>query len=91
LIATNGTPKLKEPEALSDTLTKFLDWCLKVDPSERATATELLDDPFITEIAEDNSSLSPLVKLARIKKLEEQEEDAGTDETEPETTPDTTI
>ncbi|KAH7583018.1 Serine/Threonine protein kinases active-site signature [Nakaseomyces glabratus] len=91
LIATNGTPKLKEPEALSDTLTKFLDWCLKVDPSERATATELLDDPFITEIAEENSSLSPLVKLARIKKLEEQEEDAGTDETEPETTPDTTI
>lgn len=78
LIATNGTPKLKEPENLSETLTKFLDWSLKVDPAERATATELLADPFITEIADENISLSPLVKLARIKKQEEQEEEEET-------------
>lgn len=75
LIATNGTPKLKEPENLSETLTKFLEWSLKVDPAERASAVELLADPFITEIADENISLSPLVKLARIKKQEEQEEE----------------
>ncbi|CAI4039372.1 hypothetical protein SMKI_08G0350 [Saccharomyces mikatae IFO 1815] len=71
LIATNGTPKLKEPENLSSSLKKFLDWCLCVEPEERASATELLHDEYITEIAEANSSLAPLVKLARLKKLAE--------------------
>ncbi|EJS43493.1 ste20p [Saccharomyces arboricola H-6] len=71
LIATNGTPKLKEPENLSSSLKKFLDWCLCVEPEERASATELLHDEYIIEIAEANSSLAPLVKLARLKKLAE--------------------
>ena len=71
LIATNGTPQLKEPEALSDILKHFLDWCLKVETDERASASELLNDPFITEYADDNISLAPLVKLARMKKLQE--------------------
>jgi len=71
LIATNGTPQLKEPEALSDILKHFLDWCLKVETDERASASELLSDPFITEYADDNISLAPLVKLARMKKLQE--------------------
>ncbi|CAI2018906.1 hypothetical protein SEUBUCD646_0H00530 [Saccharomyces eubayanus] len=71
LIATNGTPKLKEPENLSSYLKKFLDWCLCVEPEERASATDLLHDEYITEIAEANSSLAPLVKLARLKKLAE--------------------
>lgn len=71
LIATNGTPKLKEPENLSSSLKKFLDWCLCVEPEERASATELLHDEYITEIAEANSSLAPLVKLARLKKVAE--------------------
>lgn len=71
LIATNGTPQLKEPEALSDILKNFLDWCLKVNTEERASASELLNDPFITEYADDNISLAPLVKLARMKKLQE--------------------
>ena len=71
LIATNGTPELKEPEALSDILKHFLDWCLKVNTEERASASELLNDPFITEYADDNISLAPLVKLARMKKLQE--------------------
>ncbi|KAJ1540390.1 mitogen-activated protein kinase kinase kinase kinase [Saccharomyces cerevisiae] len=71
LIATNGTPKLKEPENLSSSLKKFLDWCLCVEPEDRASATELLHDEYITEIAEANSSLAPLVKLARLKKVAE--------------------
>jgi serine/threonine protein kinase len=43
LIATNGTPTLKKPEALSRELKSFLAVCLCVDVSSRATANELLD------------------------------------------------
>jgi len=43
LIATNGTPTLKKPEALSRELKGFLAVCLCVDVSSRATANELLE------------------------------------------------
>lgn len=70
LIATNGTPKLKEPEALSYDMRKFLAWCLQVDFNKRADADQLLGDKFIQE-SDDVSSLSPLVKIARMKKAAE--------------------
>jgi protein-serine/threonine kinase len=47
LIATNGTPTLKKPEALSRELKGFLAVCLCVDVSSRATANELLEVSFI--------------------------------------------
>ena len=43
LIATNGTPTLKKPEALSRELKSFLSVCLCVDVKSRATAGELLE------------------------------------------------
>ena len=43
LIATNGTPTLKKPEALSRELKGFLSVCLCVDVKSRATADELLE------------------------------------------------
>jgi serine/threonine protein kinase len=48
LIATNGTPKLKQPEKLSRELKAFLAQCLCVDVKSRATAIELLEvtSPF---------------------------------------------
>lgn len=46
LIATNGTPTLKKPEALSRELKGFLAVCLCVDVGSRATANELLDVRF---------------------------------------------
>ena len=51
LIATNGTPTLKKPEALSRELKSFLSVCLCVDVKSRATAAELLQVrvPFILE------------------------------------------
>lgn len=73
LIATNGTPKLKEPEALSYDIRKFLSWCLQVDFNKRGTAEQLLGDKFILE-SDDVSTLSPLVKIARMKKANEGEE-----------------
>jgi protein-serine/threonine kinase len=42
LIATNGTPTLRNPESLSQDLKHFLSVCLCVDVSFRATSTELL-------------------------------------------------
>ncbi|SCV01428.1 LAME_0G16160g1_1 [Lachancea meyersii CBS 8951] len=75
LIATNGTPELKDADNLSEDLNFFLNWCLHVNPEERATASQLLVDPFITTYADDVKSLAPLVKLARMKKLAEKMED----------------
>lgn len=42
LIATNGTPTLKQPDKLSQDLKHFLSVCLCVDVNFRATSTELL-------------------------------------------------
>lgn len=43
LIATHGTPKLKNPEQLSGDLREFLKSCLCVQVTARASAAELLD------------------------------------------------
>ncbi|CAL9735902.1 serine/threonine-protein kinase Ste20p [Monosporozyma servazzii] len=75
LIATNGTPSLKEPELLTTHLRNFIDFCLKVNPDERASAQDLLDDGFITEVAASTKTLAPLVKLAHMKKLSENMDD----------------
>lgn len=79
LIATNGTPSLKEPELLTPLLQKFIEFCLKVNPDERASAQDLLDDPFITEEAALTKTLAPLVKLAHMKKLSESMDDDNSD------------
>lgn len=74
LIATNGTPRLKEPEALSYDIKKFLASCLQVDVKKRGTADQLLQDKFILE-SDDVSTLAPLVKIARLKEANEALED----------------
>lgn len=42
LIATNGTPSIKEPQKLSPVFRDFLAFALKVDPETRASAHDLL-------------------------------------------------
>lgn len=42
LIATNGTPKIKEEHELTPTFRDFLNFALKVDPEKRASAHDLL-------------------------------------------------
>ncbi|KAI8901586.1 kinase-like domain-containing protein [Globomyces pollinis-pini] len=64
LIATNGTPKLKNPETVSAPLKDFLDRCLQVDVGKRATMEELLAHPFL-KLAGPTSSLQPLLKKKR--------------------------
>lgn len=42
LIATNGTPKIKDEESLSHEFKEWLGFALKVDPEKRANANDLL-------------------------------------------------
>ncbi|KAL4249761.1 protein kinase superfamily protein [Abortiporus biennis] len=63
LIATNGTPTLKKPEALSRELKGFLSVCLCVDVKSRATAAELLEHDFLKKAC----ALSGLAPLLRFK------------------------
>jgi protein-serine/threonine kinase len=64
LIATNGTPKLKKPEKISSSCRSFLDRCLEVDVSKRATTEELLRHPFMQNAA-PLTSLASLIKRSR--------------------------
>jgi protein-serine/threonine kinase len=47
IIATTGTPKLKNPDALSKDLKSFLFQCLEVDVEKRATTEQLQKHPFL--------------------------------------------
>ncbi|KAK9467329.1 kinase-like domain-containing protein [Lipomyces arxii] len=73
LIATNGTPDLKDPGALSNVFKAFLGWALQVDPDRRASADELLEHLFLQQ-ADSLRSLAPLVKAARLAKLQEKKQ-----------------
>lgn len=63
LIATNGTPKLKHPESLTPNLKGFLSQCLCVDVKYRASSSELLEHPFLTQ----NCSLECLLPLLQYR------------------------
>jgi protein-serine/threonine kinase len=67
LIATNGTPTLKNPELLSSELKSFLAVCLCVDVRSRATSLELINHEFLKK-AGPLEILAPLLKF-RTKKL----------------------
>jgi len=70
LIATNGTPEVKDPNNLSPVFRDFLSFALKVDPEKRASAHDLLKHPFI-QMAEPLISLQPLVRSARASRAQE--------------------
>ena len=61
LIATNGTPEIKNPERLSPQFRDFLMRCLTVDVDARAAADELCRHEFMS-YASTNEELIPLVK-----------------------------
>lgn len=70
LIATNGTPAIKDEGALSPVFRDFLYFALKVDPEKRASAHDLLRHEFMKQCA-DLGQLSPLVRSARIARAQE--------------------
>ena len=89
LIATNGTPKIKDEQILSSVFKDFLNLALKVDPEKRASAFDLLKEsssllvndlliiveqhPFI-QTAEPLAALAPLVKSARLSRAQEKQQ-----------------
>ncbi|KAG2757073.1 Pkinase-domain-containing protein [Suillus brevipes Sb2] len=64
LIATNGTPAIANPEALSSVFSDYLAKTLEVDAEKRPTASDLLQHPFF-KLCEPLRTLSPLIKAAR--------------------------
>ncbi|KAF2136270.1 uncharacterized protein K452DRAFT_138269 [Aplosporella prunicola CBS 121167] len=76
LIATNGTPTIKEEHNLTAIFKDFLGFALKVDPDKRASAHDLLTHPFI-QTAEPLATLAPLVKAARQARAEERKKKGG--------------
>ncbi|CAK7567799.1 MAG: signal transducing kinase of the PAK [Sporothrix epigloea] len=70
LIATNGTPIIKEEHNLSEVFRDFLYFALKVEPDKRASARDLLRHDFM-KLCVDLSHLSPLVRAAREAKAQE--------------------
>ncbi|KAJ3072076.1 Protein kinase [Podochytrium sp. JEL0797] len=63
LIATNGTPTLKDPNALSNVFKSFLGRCLEVEVSARASGEELLQHPFFRTACAVRE-LASLVKIS---------------------------
>jgi len=68
LIATNGTPRLKNPEGLSKDLKGFLSVCLCVDVKSRASASELLVHDFLR----NGCSASGLAALLKFRQKSSQ-------------------
>lgn len=64
LIATNGTPTIANPEALSPVFRDYLSKTLEVEAEKRPTAAEILQHPFF-KLSEPLRTLAPLIKAAR--------------------------
>lgn len=62
LIATNGTPKLKNPSSISETMMAFLSCCLILNAPSRKDTDSLLQHPFITKMSGPVSQLAPLLE-----------------------------
>jgi len=76
LIATNGTPAIKDEHALSPVFKDFLYFALKVDPEKRASAHDLLRHDFMKQCAE-LIQLAPLVRSARTARAQEKAQKAA--------------
>ncbi|KAG8532777.1 uncharacterized protein KY384_002655 [Bacidia gigantensis] len=73
LIATNGTPQIKDEHNLTPMFKDFLNFALKVDPEKRASAHDLLRHQFI-QTAEPLINLAPLVRSARHSRAAERKD-----------------
>ncbi|KDQ11913.1 hypothetical protein BOTBODRAFT_176907 [Botryobasidium botryosum FD-172 SS1] len=64
LVATNGTPTLRNPESISTSLKEYLSKCLEVDVERRFDALSALRHPFLQK-AEPLQNLIPLIEAAQ--------------------------
>lgn len=68
LIATQGTPTLKNPEMWTDDFKSFLATALDVDTTKRASADDLLKHPFISQAC-PLVDLIPLIEKANAARV----------------------
>uniref|UniRef100_A0A6Q2X114 non-specific serine/threonine protein kinase n=1 Tax=Esox lucius TaxID=8010 RepID=A0A6Q2X114_ESOLU len=73
MIPTNPPPTFRKPELWTDDFTDFVKKCLVKNPEQRATATQLLQHPFITA-AKPVSILRDLITEAMEMKAKRQQE-----------------
>uniref|UniRef100_A0A4W4G4Y4 Serine/threonine-protein kinase 3 n=1 Tax=Electrophorus electricus TaxID=8005 RepID=A0A4W4G4Y4_ELEEL len=73
MIPTNPPPTFRKPELWSDDFTDFVKKCLVKNPEQRATATQLLQHPFITN-AKPVTILRDLITEAMDMKAKRQQE-----------------
>ncbi|XP_008319427.1 serine/threonine-protein kinase 4-like isoform X2 [Cynoglossus semilaevis] len=85
MIPTNPPPTFRNPNLWSPAFRDFVEQCLVKNPEKRATATQLLQHPFIKS-AKPSSILRSLItdameiKLKRQEEAEQREQDADDDE-----------
>ncbi|KAL7891837.1 hypothetical protein AOLI_G00013130 [Acnodon oligacanthus] len=72
MIPTNPPPTFRNPEQWSEPFRDFVSQCLVKSPESRATATQLLQHPFIKN-SKSNSVLRALITEAMELKLKKQE------------------
>uniref|UniRef100_A0A3B3DFM3 non-specific serine/threonine protein kinase n=1 Tax=Oryzias melastigma TaxID=30732 RepID=A0A3B3DFM3_ORYME len=73
MIPTNPPPTFRNPDLWSENFRDFVSQCLVKNPENRATATQLLQHPFIKS-AKPNSILKSMITDAMEIKLKRQEE-----------------
>uniref|UniRef100_A0A3B3IJD7 non-specific serine/threonine protein kinase n=1 Tax=Oryzias latipes TaxID=8090 RepID=A0A3B3IJD7_ORYLA len=73
MIPTNPPPTFRKPELWSDDFTDFVKKCLVKNPEQRATATQLLQHPFISQ-AKPVTILRDLITEAMEMKAKRQQE-----------------
>uniref|UniRef100_A0A7N9AQX1 non-specific serine/threonine protein kinase n=1 Tax=Mastacembelus armatus TaxID=205130 RepID=A0A7N9AQX1_9TELE len=73
MIPTNPPPTFRKPELWSDEFTDFVKKCLVKNPEQRATATQLLQHPFISQ-AKPVTILRDLITEAMEMKAKRQQE-----------------
>jgi serine/threonine protein kinase len=64
LIATNGCPKIAEPESWSSLFIDFMDRCLEMDPLNRPLTSALRSHPFL-RFACPTKNLTPVILKAK--------------------------
>nr|XP_023996746.1 serine/threonine-protein kinase 3 [Salvelinus alpinus] len=75
MIPTNPPPTFRKPELWTDDFTHFVKKCLVKNPEQRATATQLLQHPFIT-VAKPVTILRDLITESmemKVKRHQEQQ------------------
>eukprot|EP01126_Amoeba_proteus_P058453 TRINITY_DN7543_c0_g1_i2.p1 TRINITY_DN7543_c0_g1~~TRINITY_DN7543_c0_g1_i2.p1 ORF type:complete len:240 (-),score=45.84 TRINITY_DN7543_c0_g1_i2:88-807(-) len=68
LISQNGVPPLPNPEIYSDDLLSFLEICLRVDPEQRLSASEMLFHEFCEMACGDEDMVTLLERCEEAKR-----------------------